>query len=310
MRVVVVGAGVVGLAAAIRLREATLDAEVWARQVTPDTTSDVAAAMWYPYRAWPPAAVTGWAATTYRELLRLAGVPGSGVRIRAGTQLLRRPTPDPWWVSAVPDFARAATVPPRYADGFRFTAPVADMSVYLPFLMSRFRSLGGAVLPRTVRDLTVVLADADAVVNCAGLGAGRLADDDSVVPVRGQVIRVAQPGIEEWLLDEDDPAGPAYVVPREGDVVLGGTADEGRVDLTPDPGEAAAILERCVALEPRLVGARVLGHAVGLRPVRPAVRVDREPHRPLVHNYGHGGAGVTLAWGCADEVVRLITGEA
>lgn len=306
MRVVVVGAGVVGLASAIRLREAGVDAQVWARDVSPDTTSDVAAAMWYPYRAWPPEAVTAWSATTYRELVRLVEVPGSGVRMRLGTQLLRQPAPDPWWASAVPGFARASAGGPTYVDGYRFPAPVADMSAYLPFLTARLRALGGAVLRRTVADLADVLAQAEAVVNCAGLGGGALAGDGSVVPVRGQVIRVEQTGIEEWLLDEDDPAGLAYVVPRERDVVLGGTAQEGRADLTPDPGEAAAILERCVALEPRLAGATVLGHAVGLRPVRPTVRVHREPTRPVVHNYGHGGAGVTLAWGCADDVVRLL----
>ncbi len=306
MRVVVVGAGVVGLATAIRLCEAGIDVEVWARDITPNTTSDVAAAMWYPYRAWPAASVTAWSATTYRELFRLADVPGSGVRMRMGTQLLRRPAPDPWWVSAVPGFARAGRVPPTYADGFRFATPVADMSTYLPFLMARLQTLGAAVVRRTVSDLADVLGHADVVVNCAGLGAGQLARDDSLIPVRGQVVRVAQSGVEEWLLDEDDPAGPGYVVPRERDVVLGGTAQEGRVDLAPDPEEATAILERCTALEPRLAGARVLEHVVGLRPVRSSVRVDRESDRSVVHNYGHGGAGVTLAWGCADDAVRLV----
>lgn len=306
MRVVVVGAGVVGLATAIRLREAGVDAHVWARDITPHTTSDVAAAMWYPYRAWPPESVTAWSAATYRVLLRHAEVAGSGVRLRAGTELLRQPAPDPWWVAAVPGFTRTTEVSPPYVDGFRFRAPVADMSVYLPFLMARFRTLSGAIRRRTVTDLAGVLAEADVVVNCAGLEAGRLAGDDTVVPVRGQVIRVAQPGVEEWRLDEGDPAGLAYVVPRERDVVLGGTAQEGRVDRTPDADDAAGILERCVALEPRLEGAAVLGHKVGLRPVRPAVRVEREPDRPVVHNYGHGGAGVTLSWGCADEVVRLV----
>ena len=48
----------------------------------------------------------------------------------------------------------------------------------------------------------------------------------------------------------------------------------------------------------------MLGHAVGVRPARPAVRLERAGD--VVHCYGHGGAGVTLSWGCADEVIRLV----
>ena len=60
---------------------------------------------------------------------------------------------------------------------------------------------------------------------------------------------------------------------------------------------------------PLLAGVRVLGGAVGLRPARPAVRLEAEPHDRgvVVHCYGHGGAGVTLAWGCAEEVVGLVS---
>ena len=55
---------------------------------------------------------------------------------------------------------------------------------------------------------------------------------------------------------------------------------------------------------PELRGARVLRHKVGLRPVRPAVRLERVGD--VVHCYGHGGAGVTMSWGVADEVVTLL----
>ena len=55
---------------------------------------------------------------------------------------------------------------------------------------------------------------------------------------------------------------------------------------------------------PALAGATVLRHQVGLRPARPVVRLEREGD--VVHCYGHGGAGVTLSWGCADEVVALV----
>jgi D-amino-acid oxidase len=71
---------------------------------------------------------------------------------------------------------------------------------------------------------------------------------------------------------------------------------------------ATRILRDCAAVEPRLNGARVVGHQVGLRPFRPQVRLEAEAtgDGPLVvHNYGHGGAGITLSWGCAREAAAL-----
>lgn len=110
-----------------------------------------------------------------------------------------------------------------------------------------------------------------------------------------------QVGLEQWWLDS---AGPTYVVPRSRDIVVGGTDDEGEWSRTPDEETARTILRRATDLVPGLAGARVLRHKVGLRPVRPVVRLERDGH--LVHCYGHGGAGVTLSWGCADEVAALV----
>ncbi|HZN93159.1 MAG TPA: FAD-dependent oxidoreductase, partial [Myxococcales bacterium] len=69
----------------------------------------------------------------------------------------------------------------------------------------------------------------------------------------------------------------------------------------------AAILRRCADLEPAVASAQVLGIKVGLRPGRPAIRLEAERRGSLtiVHNYGHGGAGVTLCWGCAEAVVGV-----
>ena len=160
----------------------------------------------------------------------------------------------------------------------------------------------------TLGSLDEVLARAPVVVNCAGLGARELAGDDALLAVRGQILHVEQTGVDEWLLEQADPARLLYVVPRERDVVLGGTAQEGDEDVAVDPATAAAIRARCEAAVPALRGARVLREAVGLRPARPAVRLETEARAEgtIVHCYGHGGAGVTLAWGCAEEVTALV----
>ena len=70
-----------------------------------------------------------------------------------------------------------------------------------------------------------------------------------------------------------------------------------------EDGVTEEILDRATLLVPELSRAKVLGHRVGLRPARPSVRLEREGN--VVHCYGHGGAGVTLSWGCADEVAAL-----
>src|SRR4051812_25171953 len=104
--VLVVGAGVVGLTAAIRLREAGVAADVVAREPPEATTSAVAAALWYPYRAFPRERIAGWSARGFDVLSALAREPGSGVRMRWGVERVADGAPDPRWRDAVPTFAR------------------------------------------------------------------------------------------------------------------------------------------------------------------------------------------------------------
>jgi D-amino-acid oxidase len=294
-RVVVVGAGVVGLSCALRLLEAGHRVDVLARDLPLETTSSVAAALWYPYLALPQDKVTAWGGAAYDELARLAEQGVDGVTMRRGTELLTEVTPDPWWVDAVPALERVPSRSP-YADSWSFVAPVVDMPRYLAWLSRRVTEAGGTL----TRIALPCLPEAPLVVNCSGLGSRALAGDPTTTPVRGQVVLVEQWGLEEWWLAE---SGPTYVIPRTHDVVVGGTDDVGEWDRSPSPEVAADILRRASALVPEVATARVLRHKVGLRPARPEVRLERVGD--VIHCYGHGGAGVTLSWGCADEVARL-----
>ena len=311
MHVLVIGAGVSGLSAAFRLREAGHAVEIWTRDPPAETVSAVAAAIWYPYRADPPDRVLRWGAVSLRAFVRLADDPATGVVMRDGLEVFREPVPDPWWKAAVPGFRRAeaSELPPGMADGYALRLPVVDMSVYLGWLRRRAEAKGVTITQRSVADLRETRGAADVVVNCAGLAAREVADDPEVYGVRGQIQLVRAPGVTRFLIDD---AGPTYIIPRVSDVVLGGTAEEHVEDATLDPATADALRKRCERLVPELAGAEVLADRVGIRPCRPTVRLEAETIGGVrvVHNYGHGGSGVTLSWGCAEEVVALLGEEA
>lgn len=310
-KVIVVGCGVSGLTSAIALAEAGRRVEIWTRELPPRTTSSIAGAIWYPYKVAPHERVEGWSARTYDALIALARESGSGVSVRAGVELVPPDAPAECSAhrSAVRDVRQLpfAQVPHGFASAFEYVVPVCEMPLYLAYLVRRFERAGGRIEVRNLASLDEALETAPLVVNCVGLAAREFVGDPHMRPIRGQVLRVERSGVERFVLDDYDPRGVTYVIPRSNDCVLGGTTDEGVEDLTPDEAATRAILERCAGLEPRLSTARVLSVAVGLRPGRTEVRLEREQlgRGAVIHNYGHGGAGVTLSWGCALEVLAL-----
>ncbi|HEU4348807.1 MAG TPA: FAD-dependent oxidoreductase [Actinoplanes sp.] len=294
--VIVIGGGIIGLTAAVRLRQAGAAVRVWSPVGPAETVSAVAAAIWYPTRTEFDPRVRAWGRTTYDEFTRQAGT-APGVLLRR-TRNLEREWHDemPWWA---PAGAEIVPGPEPYRREVRFTAPLVEMAAYLPWLAAQV-----TVERRAAGRLADALAEAPVVVNAAGLAAGRLCGDDAVYPARGQIVLVRNPGLDTSVRAEGDPS--AYVHPRSADVVLGGTFEVGERSLEPDPATRDAIVARCVALVPELAGAEMLGEKVGLRPCRRGgPRVERDG--AVVHAYGHCGAGMTLCWGTADEVTRLVT---
>lgn len=110
------------------------------------------------------------------------------------------------------------------------------------------------------------MAQAATVVNCTGIGARELVPDAGVRPVRGQLVLVENPGIEEWFTEADpDSDATTYFFPQPGRLILGGTAGTDDWNAAPDPRTAEEIVARCARIRPEIAGARILGHRVGLR---------------------------------------------
>ncbi|WP_236005413.1 FAD-dependent oxidoreductase [Amycolatopsis pittospori] len=282
MRISVVGGGVIGLSCACRLTEAGHDVTVITATRPGETTSAVAGGVLFPPLTVNSDRVDRWTATSVEEYRSL---DAPGVRMLRGTFLIPRDAPLPSWAFSMPDLDHE---PGRLT----FTTAVVDTPAYLTWLAERVAALGARTEYRVVSRLDDL--DADLVVNAAGLGGGPLAGDGTVVPVGGQVVHLADPGLTEWIVDGASPV-LSHVIPHGRHVVCGGTQEPGRTDVTPDPGVTADIVRRCRDLVPALAGAAVLGSKVGLRPFRPEVRLDRDGD--VIHCYGHGGAGITLAWG-------------
>lgn len=306
---VVVGAGVSGLTTAICLAEAGWTVQLWAADPPHDTTSAAAGAMWGPSFQQPMAKTMAWTNRSLLDFTDLANDPTSGVRMAPTLTVSTMPAGDPPpQARTIPNLRPCdpAELPPGFTSGYRSTMPLADMARYLDYLVTRLATAGVTITSRSITSLEEAAHAAPLIVNCTGLGARELGDPD-VHPVFGQHVLLANPGLDELFMELTMADEWTSYFPHRDHIVCGGIRIDGRWDRTPDPDITERVLTRVRTLEPRLRDAEVLDVITGLRPARSAVRVETEQlgNAWCVHNYGHGGNGVSLSWGCAREVVDL-----
>ena len=303
----VLGGGVSGLSTGIRLLEMGLEVRLVAERLSPETVSDTAAAWWYPFLVEPLIKTNRWSSESFVEFVRLMGEEGlEFITMRVGREYLKQPCRAPGWSESINHFRilEKSEIIDGYSFGWEIEAPVIEMAHYMPWLRSKFELLGGSIETRKISDFDEL--ESRLIVNCSGLGAREICRDEEVVPVRGQVVYIKQdPGFGRY---DQRPESLIYTIPRRDVTVLGGTAQKGDWTMEIREEDEEDILKKCESLWPEMDRANIVGRAVGLRPSRTEVRLEKEHvgDKVIVHNYGHGGAGVTLSWGCADEVARLI----
>jgi D-amino-acid oxidase len=309
--VAVVGAGVSGLTCAVLFAERGYHTAILAEEIGACTTSAAAAAMWYPYDAGPSDKAIAWALETYRTLSDLERDAGSGVSIIELRTFSRTGEIDiPEW--ALPLGARRlrSKIPSSFVSGFALNVPLMDTPIYLEYLARRLGEAGGEIHSnKSLANLEEVDPGFDFVINCTGIGARTLVPDSALEPHRGQIVIVPKMDLPGAVVCNDSPL--MYAIPRTNDCVFGGTNDLSE-DSAIDPSATSDIVAECS----RVLGIKepeVLGERVGLRPFRHSgVRVERAQlpdGRAVIHNYGHGGSGFTLSWGCAETVARIATAE-
>ncbi|MEV4350692.1 FAD-dependent oxidoreductase [Actinoplanes sp. NPDC049596] len=309
--VLVVGAGVSGLTTGVRLAESGLRVRIRAEQEPHRSSSAAAGAIWDPIYAHHSRVET-WAARSYNVFAAMARDGFPGVKLIDGVEASRVAMPSPGWAVLLPGFHECAPaeLPDGFASGWHYTAPIIDMPPYLARLQARLAGAGGELIfGHRLRSLDEAFADADVVVNCSGVGARELVPDPEVQPIRGQLVAVRNPGLDDFFAEHTDELGDmTYLLPQGSTLLLGGSAEKGEAEPVPDDEVARAIVERCAGIFPAIRDAEIIGHRSGIRPSRPEVRLAHEDlgERHIVHNYGHSGAGVSLSWGCADDVVSVV----
>lgn len=192
----------------------------------------------------------------------------------------------------------------NYTAGNHFITFCCEPTKFLPYLMRRFIKAGGKFEMRKIDNINDI-DNCDLIVNCTGLGSREMANDTEMKAIRGQIARVKAPWIYDVIMHEDDDGN--YIIPNIDHVILGGTHQVDDYNLKVSAVDSAFIINGCKGIYPSMKHAVIKKEFVGLRPGRTSVRLEIERRAnkcPIIHNVGHGGCGVTLCWGCGDDVLE------
>ncbi len=316
-QVCVVGAGIIGLSVATHLLESyhsELVVTVIADKFTPDTTaSDIGGGIILAPIQEDKQRSRIWIRNSTKRFRMMYDLGGEGISYLNGT-FVSPPTEEytAWFKDLVSNYQpleqNNESENSRQSEKARFGTFIVAGTEYMSVLLERIKKLGGVFVRRKVESLSD-LNSFDVVINCAGLGARELACDSAMYPSKGILLSVRAPWVKEWYNEAGTHDGRAYVFPRVNEVILGGRNISHQEDLMVDSNEVKEIFDRCVKIMPSLANVDALKVLVGIRPMRKGgVRLEKEyiNDTVVIHNYGHGSYGITLSWGCAEEVGDIV----
>ena len=255
-RFAVLGCGVSGLTTARLLQRHFQNGPgtvtIYAKDLPPNTTSNVAGAWWSPTSVYEAPVVTAKFNEQFRAACKISNrafqlLVGAeyGVRWIDTFELMRHEAGLQRELTGGNDLYYQAEVhrdPDTYF-GFpivrEYTSMLIEPSIYLSALLRDFYIAGGRVVVKEFKSRAELAHLREQVIfNCTGLGSRALFDDKDLVPVRGQLeVLLPQPEVDYCYLSS------GYMFPRRDGIILGGTWDHDDWSLTPDPEQANGILE-------------------------------------------------------------------
>jgi D-amino-acid oxidase len=252
-RCAVLGAGAVGLSAARLLQDRGWDVTIYARDLPPNTTSNIAGGQWSPTSVYDDDKVTPQFEAqfeaamrhAYRYFQNLAG-PRYGVRWISNYALANQP-PEPnnfndRYAQMYPELRDlSASQHPFPADYVRhYNTMLIEPAIYLPSMMQDFYAAGGKIVIRQFKGQDDALSLSEPVlINCTGLGSRNIFPDDELIPIKGQLsFLLPQEEIDYMTVGN----GGLYMFPRRDGILLGGTFKRNDWTTTPDPEDTLRII--------------------------------------------------------------------
>ncbi|KAF7267796.1 hypothetical protein GWI33_019033 [Rhynchophorus ferrugineus] len=327
--IAIIGGGCMGVASAVEIQKLLGDkvtVTIFAEKFTPDTTSDVAAGLWEPYLLGDtkPEDLMKFGLGTYNYLIQLwreGKAKEAGISLIPVINLVEGGDDElPIWLPITLGYSKLTPnhlesfnkqLGRQFKFGFSFISFTWEARRFLPYLMKHFFDNGGKTVQRRI-DSFDELSNFDLIVNCTGLGAKEMLQDSLLTPIRGQIRRVKAPWQYTCYLIDYEKEDSCYIIPNFESVVLGGTKQKS-FDVTLNESDKNRFEGHLEKLVPSLKNTEVVGDFVGLRPYRTKVRIEQEFWKTkdgklvkVVHNYGHGGSGISLSVGCGQETAQLV----
>ena len=306
MNIAVVGAGISGLSSAYTLARHGHQVTVMAKDFYPSIVSNKAAAFWFPYNIRNDKRAIDWGIKSYTFFEEQSANEDTGISMIKIIKAVKVTSLDETsWLDFMPKKSvkelPTDQLPANYLKGYESIVPLIETQIFLPWLTAQVIQLGATIIEAEVNNLHLLSEKFDVVVNCTALGARDLCNDKTVIPIRGQVILLEPNVVDSIFIDNQSPT---YIVPRKDATIIGGTYEENIFEANTVEETLKEILRKAIVISPELAGKKVIGNWAGLRPYRPEVRLEKEGN--IIHNYGHGGSGYTLSFGCAEEVNKMV----
>lgn len=336
-KIVIVGGGVIGLTCAYVL-SSKYDVSIVAEKVGVKSDSCKATAIWHVYLVPETKQVLEWAKSTLKILCDLEADKDTGITLVKGVELFRNNNSyHPSWSNIPPFFKMLSDDEIAFYNqyknfnltneeikslssnpvkwGYHIKVPTADMFLYLSWLKKNVENRGVKIIKKKIKNFGELANDHDLLINCSGLSARKLAHDKNFEVHRGQyfILKANTDSPKVYVGDDDHPGGMAYMIPRNEEIMVGGCAEK-NIESLEFTLNWSDTIRRAGLYVPWLRDCKPTDQArkpvVCIRPSRVnGIRLEVDDDSisiPIIHNYGHGGSGFSLSWGCAKSVKSLI----